>query len=140
MKAVKGLFKLNEGNVDRTVPFVLCSKICRNVKMWSMHGLPLLNPACSWRRIVSVATDILFRIMRLKILHVIENTVMPRQLLQFPKSPFSGSLIIVPVFQSSGVSFSSHILLKIWHRIVHLLSAFLRRHCRNLVLFQSSGL
>ena len=33
--------------------------------------------------------------MRLNILHVIDNKVMPRQLLQFPKSPFFGSLIIV---------------------------------------------
>ena len=86
--------------------------------MWSMHDFPLLKPACSWRRIVSVAADILFRIMRLKILHVIDNKVMPRQLLQFPKSPFFGSLIIVPVFQSSGVSSSSHILWKIWQRIL----------------------
>ena len=86
--------------------------------MWSMHDLPLLNPACSWRRILSIAVDILFRIMRLKILHVIDNKVMPRQLLQFPKSPFFASLIIVPVFQSSGVSSSSHILWKIWHMIL----------------------
>ena len=34
--------------------------------------------------------------MWLKILHVIDNKVMLRQLLQFPKSPFFGSLIIVP--------------------------------------------
>ena len=86
--------------------------------MWSMRDLPLLNLACSWRRIVSVVADILFRIMRLKMLHVIDNKVMPRQLLQFPKSPFFGSLIIVPVFQLSGVFFSSHILWKIWHRIL----------------------
>ena len=83
-----------------------------------MHDLPLLNPVSSWRRIVSVAADILFRIMRLKILHVIDNKVMPRQLLQFPESPFFGSLIIVPVFQSSGVSSSSQIFWKIWHRIL----------------------
>ena len=86
--------------------------------MWSMHDLSLLNPACSLQRVVSVAVDILFRIMQLKILHVIDNKVMPRQLLQFPKLPFFGSLIIVPVFQSSGVSSSSHILWKIWHRIL----------------------
>ena len=73
--------------------------------MWLMHDLPLLYPVCSWQRIVLVAADILFRIMQLKILHVTDNKVIPRQLLQFPKSPFFGTLIIVPVFQSSGVFF-----------------------------------
>ena len=96
----KAFFKVNKGNVDRTVPFRAL-----------FQNLPL--------GIVSVAADILFRIMRLIILHVIDNKVMPRQLLQFPKSPFFGSLIIVHVFKSSGVSSSS--------QIVHLLSEFLRR-------------
>ena len=55
---------------------------------------------------MSVTADILYRIMRLKILHGIDK-VLPR-MLQFPKSPFFCSLIIVPVFQTSGVSSSSH--------------------------------
>ena len=66
---------------------------------------------------MSVAVDIFFRMMQLKILYVTDNKVMPLQLLQFPKSPFFGSLIIVPVFQSSGVS-SSQNFWKIWHKIL----------------------
>ena len=53
-----------------------------------MHDLPLLNPACLM--IVSKAGDILAKMMRLNILHVNDSKVMPRLLLQFPKSPFFG--------------------------------------------------
>ena len=81
---------------------------------------------------MSVGADILFTIMQLKILHVIDNKVMPRQLLQFPKSPFFGSLIIVPVFQSSGVSSSSHILRKIWQRILDVQKYMLNKSGSNL--------
>ena len=53
-----------------------------------------------------------------------DNKVMPCQLLQFPKSPFFGSLIVVPVFQSSGMSSPSQILWKIWHRILGVSCSF----------------
>ena len=50
---------------------------------------------------MSVAAGILFSIKRLKIL--MASITRLSMLLQFPKSPFFGSLIIVPVFQTSGV-------------------------------------
>ena len=75
---------------------------------------------------MSVTVDILFRAMQLKILHVSDNRVMPHQLLQFPKSPFFGSLITV-LCLSSGMSSSSQIFWiwqRIWVSLVHLLLAF----------------
>ncbi|KAH3821395.1 hypothetical protein DPMN_123301 [Dreissena polymorpha] len=72
--------------------------------MWSMQDLPFLKPACSWGRIPSTAVVMRWRMMRLKILLVRDSRVMPRQLLQFPRSPFLGSLTMEPVFHSLGAS------------------------------------
>ncbi|KAH3782005.1 hypothetical protein DPMN_159916 [Dreissena polymorpha] len=77
--------------------------------MWSMQDLPFLKPACSWRRIPSTAVEMRWRMMQLKILLVRDCKVMPRQLLQFPRSPFLGSLTMVPVFHSLDASSLSQI-------------------------------
>jgi len=47
--------------------------------------------------------------MRQKTLLVMGSSVMPRQLLQSPRSPFLGSFTMTPLFQSSGISSVSHI-------------------------------
>ena len=55
----------------------------------------------------------LFRIILLNTLLVVESSMIPLQLLQFPRSPFFGSLKRSPVCQSSGNLSSSQIVLKI---------------------------
>ena len=77
--------------------------------MCSPQDLPFLNPACSLRSIGSRAVDILFRITLLNTLLVTDNSVIPLQFLQRLRFPFFGSLTISPVFQSTGISSSSHI-------------------------------
>ena len=85
--------------------------------MCSPQGLPFLNPACSLRIIWSRAVDILFRITLLNTLLVMDSSVIPLQLLQRLRFPFFGSLTISPVFQSTGISYSSNISLKISVRV-----------------------
>ena len=65
---------------------------------------------------VSVAAEIRLRMILLNILLVRGSNIIPRQLLQSPRSPFFGSLTIVPVFHPFGVSSISHI--KILRRIL----------------------
>ena len=79
---------------------------------------PFLKPACSWRTMFSVAAEICLRMILLKTLLVRGSNVIPCQLLQSPRSPFFGSLTIVPVLQPYGVSSVSHICYKILHRIL----------------------
>ena len=98
--------------------------------MFSIHGivlesvggcspqdLPFPNSAGSLRRIGSGAVYILFRITLLNTLLVMDSSMIPLQFLQRPRCPFFGSLKISPVFQSTGISSSSHISLKICVRI-----------------------
>ena len=87
------------------------------VNMCSPQDLPFLNPACSLCSIGSRAVDILFMITLLNTLLVIENSVIPLQFLQRLGFPFFDSLTISPVFQSTGISSSSHISLKISVRV-----------------------
>ena len=94
-----------------------CSRICRKVNMCSPQDLPFLNSAGSLRRIGSRAVDILFRITLLNTLLVMDSSVNPLQVLQILWFPFFGSLKISPVFQSKGISSSSHISLKICVRV-----------------------
>ena len=94
-----------------------CSRICRRVNMCSPQDHPFLNSAGSLRRIGSRAVDILFRITLLKTLLVMDSSVIPLQFLQRLWFPFFGSLKISPVFQSKGISLSSHISLKICVRV-----------------------
>ena len=90
-----------------------CSRICRRVNLCSPQDLPFLNPACSLRSIGSMAVYIMFRITLLNTLLVMDSSVIPLQFMQRPRFPFSDSLTISPVYQSTGISSSSHISLKI---------------------------
>ena len=83
--------------------------------MCSSQDLPFLNPACSLRSIGSRAVDILFRITLLNTLLVIDSDHSP--ILQRLRFPFFCSLTINPVFQSTAISSSSHISLKISVRV-----------------------
>ena len=103
----------------------------RRVNMCSPQDLPFLNPACSLRSIGLRAVDILSRITLQNTLLVMDNSVIPLQFLQRLRFPFFGSLTISPVFQSTGISSSSHISLNISVRVL-LLSASL--HLRRLLL------
>ena len=47
-----------------------------------------------------------------KILLGVDNSVMPRQLLQADRAPFFGILMMTPLFQSSGIFLLSHMVLK----------------------------
>ena len=47
-----------------------------------------------------------------KILLGVDNSVMPRQLLQSDRAPFFGILMMTPLFQSSGIFLLSHMVLK----------------------------
>ena len=85
--------------------------------MCSPQYLHFLNPACSLRSIGSRAVEILFRITLLNTLLVMDNSVIPLQFLQRLRFTFFGSLTISPVFQSTGISSSSHISLKISVRV-----------------------
>ena len=74
----------------------------RKVNMCSVVPLPFLKPACFGLR--SLSTVVLIRVMMIfeNILHVMENRVIPLQLLLSAK--FFGNLIILPCVQSSGSS------------------------------------
>ena len=85
--------------------------------MCSPQDLPFLNPACSLRSIGSRAVDILFMITLLNTLLVMDNSVIPLQFLQRLRFPFFDSLKKSLVFQSTGISSSSHISLKISVRV-----------------------
>ena len=85
--------------------------------MCSPQDLPFLNPACSMHRIGSRAVDILFRITLLTTLLVMDSSVIPLQVLHRLRFPFFGSLTISPVFQSTGISSTYHISLKIDVRV-----------------------
>ena len=85
--------------------------------MCSPQDLPFLNPACSFRSIGSRAVDILFRITLRNTLLVMDRSVIPLQFLQRLMFPFFGSLTIRLFFQSTGISSSSHISMKISVRV-----------------------
>ena len=81
-----------------------CSSIWRRTKMWLMHDFPLQNPACPWRSSLSTAVVKRRRKMQQKTLLVMDGSVMPLQLLHLDRFPFLWSLMIVPLFQTSGIT------------------------------------
>lgn len=111
MSAVKCLLKVYEHGVEGVV---FCAFF-----YYLFWGEALIDAwhssqACScltmlWRTVMS-----LFRMIRLKLLLVCDKRVMPRQWLQSHKSPFFGSLKIIPLFHYSGVWLISFIFWKIF--------------------------
>ena len=81
-----------------------CSSIWRSTKMWSMHGFAFLKPACYWLSSLSTAVVMCWRMMHQKSLLVIDSGVMSLQLLHLDGFPFFVSLMIVPLFQASGIT------------------------------------
>ena len=86
------------------------------VKICSQHDRSFLNPACSSLSCESMHSCSLFNIIELRIFLGTDNKVIPRQFLgtdnkgiprQFPhfdRSPFLGSLAVIPFLHSSGTS------------------------------------
>ena len=72
--------------------------------MFAMHDFPFLKPACSWRSSLSTADLMHWRMMRQKVLLVMESSVMPLQLLYSDRFPFYGSLMIEPLFPASRIT------------------------------------
>ena len=103
MNVVESLF---ENNVFHSWH---CSMICCIVKIWPPQDLPFRKPACSFAVSGSMAAEILSRITLLKTLLVTDIRVIPLQLLHILTSPFFCNLTISPIFQSLGISSSSHI-------------------------------
>ena len=81
-----------------------CSRIWQRTKMWSKHDFPILMPACSLRSSLSSAVVMRCRMMRQKTSLVMDSSVMPLLLLNSDRFPFFLSLIIVPLFQASGIA------------------------------------
>ena len=108
MDTIKGFFEINEVYEQRRVPL---QALFHDVKIWSIHPLPLLNPACFSRNFLSSDTA-----MRLELhdstLLGIGSEVIPRKLSQTVRSPFFGTLTIRPLLQSSGISSRSHTMRK----------------------------
>ena len=99
-----------------------CFLICRSVKIWSLQDLPFRKPAYSLCISGSMAVEILSRITLLKTVLVTDSRVIPLQLMHIPRSPFFGNLTISPVFQSLGISSSSHIPSKISIKVLTMIS------------------
>ena len=78
----------------------------RRAKIWSIQPFPFLNPACSSLSLLSTTLLSLLMIILARILLGMESRVIPRQLLQSFNAPFFGILIMVALFQSSGILLS----------------------------------
>lgn len=70
-----------------------CSIICFSTNICSIQDFLFLNPVCSWQSISSTASVMRCCMMRMKTLLVRKRIVMDNSWLQFPRSPFLGSLI-----------------------------------------------
>ena len=90
---------------------VHCSIMFLSVKIWSMHPLFLLKPACSSLSFLSISFSILFSKILVKILLGIDNSVIPRQLSHVPRSPFFGILTIRPFCYWFGMFSEFHMFL-----------------------------
>lgn len=86
------------------------------MKIWSVQALPLRNPAFSFLRVLSMASEILLMILAM-ILLPIDRSVIPRQLLQSYNVPFLGILMMVPLFQTLGIIDSFQMSLNIGYRM-----------------------
>ena len=105
VNAIESLFEINKVYLNLHVPFLAL-----------FHGVPQCKNMVPARYAFPKASlfltdrlsEILSRIILLKNLLVIDSRVIPLQLLHILMSPFFGKTIS-PVFQSLGISSSSHI-------------------------------
>ena len=74
----------------------LCSMMFLRQKMLSVHDLFLLNPLCSFLKMVSTLSLILSKRIRHRTFPGTDSRVIPLKLLHWVKSPFFGSLTIIP--------------------------------------------
>jgi len=80
------------------------SMMCLSAKIWSLHDLPGLNPACSCRKYVSTLLLNVLSTILANTLPGTDSSVMPRQLLQSDRSPFLERGTIIPFLYSVGTS------------------------------------
>ena len=91
---------------------ILCSTIILSVAIWSVQLRPARNPACSSLNFLSNAALTRSKITLQNTLLAMFSSMIPRQFLQWLRSPFVGSLINRPFFYSSGTFSSFHIRLQ----------------------------
>ena len=87
---------------------VHCSRMLRNVKLWSVHPRYFLKPACSCLMPASTESEIRLKMILAWILLGTDSSVMPLQLLQSLSAPLCGILMLTPFIQSAGTSPPSH--------------------------------
>jgi len=87
----------------------LCTVIILKVFIKSTQLRCLRNPACSFLRICSTASCILFKMTLVRIFLGVLKRVIPLQLLKFARSPFFGILITNPSSHSSTIFSYFHI-------------------------------
>ena len=85
-----------------------------SVNICSLHDLPLQNPACSSRSLLSRSSLSLFRSIAHRTFPGTDSSVIPRQLLQLLRSPFFGSLKIMLFLHSSGTVPEFQTMLNRW--------------------------
>ena len=108
MDAVKGLFQIHEINVYLNVPLdILLNDISEGE---NVHPTPALKPACSFLKMVLMASLSLIWMILQKILLGTERSATPCQFVHCVLSSFLGSLMISPLYQSSGMVSASQIL------------------------------
>ena len=88
----------------------------RSTKIWSVHPLPLLNPACSSRNVLSKACLIRCRRTLQNNFPGTDRRLIPLYLPNTDRSPFFGNFTMVPFCHASGTFSSYHTLLKSYLR------------------------
>ena len=118
-----------------------CPRIWWRTKMWLMHDISFLRPACYWRSSLSTAVVMCWTMMRQKTLLVMDSSVIALQLLLSDRFPFLGSLKIMLLFLASV---SLHCRRRPCGSVEEavafpvMLSTSLHTSCRPLVLCRSS--
>ena len=91
MNIIKCFLEVDEAHVPGKGTFhsIHCSMMFRKAKICSMQPRPFRNPACSYLSLASEAQSILLRRTLQKTLLGMDRSVMPRQMSQLLRSPFS---------------------------------------------------
>lgn len=77
-----------------------CSTMMHSVAIWSLKDLSRLNPIWCSRRLTSTAPLILFNKIQLNTFPGTDRSAMPLQFSELLRSPFLGSSMMRPSFQS----------------------------------------